>query len=1010
MVADHLYEYVKYHDLSKERHGSNCVVFMEVGKFFELYALKNEHMDIGADIYHVCGILEIQVTRRNKQIEQVSEHNYLQAGFPSSSVRKFIDILLAHNYTIVLVEQMEQGPNPSRQITTTFSPSMNIDEMKSYDTNLMMVIYFEKAFHWKKKMSYMNVGCSTFDASTGKSSVIELMNELDEKVLFEEVYRLLLVHNPREVVFLSKNEEFDESHFIQAFDLDTVYFHNRMNQDKFMFDKIQYQQSVLDRVFQNRGFISSIEYIDMEYKPTALVSYVYLIQFVFEHNENLLSKIQKPIVHEATTNTLILANNSVHQLNIVSGDASIHQLFNLCQTSMGKRYFKKMLLNPITNCDELRARYKRTRVCIEKECWTLSKKMQTIVDVERMIRKMTIGRLQPCEFASLHTSLVTLDDVLREISDFGNDMTACFPDLKVYIRQNAFPDFLTYCSNTILLHEISKYNLDKIKGNLFVNGVFPELDVAFGKCQEILQFFNSITQHVSDQWLKLENNDRDGYHFTMTTKRWETLKRNSHPITNQLSKLHTSTSHIKLSSDTIKQKNKQLQDLENSAREQSIQAFVSFMGECVTHYGAMFSQQIHVLEVLDFHITCAKNAVKKGLSEPIIRDEVQKSFVHVTNVRHPIIEKMQQHVQYTPNTLEIGALDTNVNGMILFGVNSSGKSSLMKSIGVCIIMAQAGMYVPCDEMVYSPYHELFTRIQSVDNIAKGKSTFTNELSELRNIFKRSTDRSIVIGDELCSGTESISALSIVTAGIEKLVKMNSSFIFTTHLHELNNLERIKDLKINRRITIQHMSVYYDEATKELVYDRVLKDGPGSSLYGLEVCKAMDLEPDFVHMASLIRQEILNNNDSNFVVQKLSKYNAQLVVDDCKVCGSKTQVETHHIVFQKDADTNGMIQRNGPFHKNAQFNLVPLCEECHEKVHHDVIRVNGWVQTTNGVKLDFSHVEKNKGEQENEHRLHTLVHTVRAKNSLTQTLHILNVEHKMNISKYKINKIMRMHLK
>ena len=117
-------------------------------------------------------------------------------------------------------------------------------------------------------------------------------------------------------------------------------------------------------------------------------------------------------------------------------------------------------------------------------------------------------------------------------------------------------------------------------------------------------------------------------------------------------------------------------------------------------------------------------------------------------------------------------------------MNSAGKSSLMKSIGLNIIMAQAGMYVPCERLRYYPYKNIYSRIPGGDDIFKGQSTFVGEISELRNILKSADDRTLVIGDELCSGTETNSAIAIVCTGILDLIKKKSSFIFATHLHEL----------------------------------------------------------------------------------------------------------------------------------------------------------------------------------------------------------------------------------
>ena len=151
-------------------------------------------------------------------------------------------------------------------------------------------------------------------------------------------------------------------------------------------------------------------------------------------------------------------------------------------------------------------------------------------------------------------------------------------------------------------------------------------------------------------------------------------------------------------------------------------------------------------------------------------------------MRHPIIERLPFSPEYVTNDITLGK--DSKDGILLFGTNACGKSTLMKSLGVSIILAQAGLFVPCTSFTFNPYKTIYTRIWGNDNIFKGLSTFAVEMSELRTILKQSNQNSLILGDELCSGTESTSALSIFAAGLERLHEIGSSFIFATHFHEI----------------------------------------------------------------------------------------------------------------------------------------------------------------------------------------------------------------------------------
>lgn len=308
---------------------------------------------------------------------------------------------------------------------------------------------------------------------------------------------------------------------------------------------------------------------------------------------------------------------------------------------------------------------------------------------------------------------------------------------------------------------------------------------------------------------------------------------------------------------------------------------------------------------------------------------------------------MQTDLPYIANDIALGDGDSedgenNPSGILLYGINAAGKSSYMKSVGLAVIMAQAGMYVAADGFAFSPYDHIFTRIPSGDNLFKGQSTFVTEISELRTILNESTHRSLVIGDELASGTESVSAISIVAAGVKTLADRNASFIFATHLHEVAQLEVIKRLA---NVAIFHISVHYDDARGVLVYDRLLKPGCGETLYGLEVCKSLDMPLAFMQLAHTIRKEHLHLSPT-VVDTKVSRYSSEVFVDVCSVCHQRAE-EVHHIQHQARADKDGFI---GRIHKNDTHNLVALCQTCHDHVHNETMNMHGVAQTSAGKML------------------------------------------------------------
>jgi DNA mismatch repair protein MutS len=283
-------------------------------------------------------------------------------------------------------------------------------------------------------------------------------------------------------------------------------------------------------------------------------------------------------------------------------------------------------------------------------------------------------------------------------------------------------------------------------------------------------------------------------------------------------------------------------------------------------------------------------------------------------------------------------------GLLLYGMNASGKSSLMKALGLAVLLAQAGFPVPAAAMRLCPFTAIFTRILGNDNLWAGLSSFAVEMTEFREILRFADARSLVLGDELCSGTESLSATALVAAGVETLAGRGTKFVFATHLHELAELP---DIAGHSGVRAVHLKVRYDAATDRLLYDRHLAPGAGSALYGLEVCRALDLPAGYLDRATALRRAL-----GGFQAVKASVYSADTVVDRCGVCGAAgagAHLEVHHIRPQAER----AAAAGAGVDVDATGNLVCLCGVCHDKHHGGLLVIEGWEDTSAGRRLRWS---------------------------------------------------------
>jgi DNA mismatch repair protein MutS len=327
----------------------------------------------------------------------------------------------------------------------------------------------------------------------------------------------------------------------------------------------------------------------------------------------------------------------------------------------------------------------------------------------------------------------------------------------------------------------------------------------------------------------------------------------------------------------------------------------------------------------------------------------KNSFLNATKLRHPLVEKILQKESYIPVDIHLG-FDHTQTGILLFSLNAAGKSVCMKAVGISIIMAQAGMFVPAENFTFSPFKKLFTRISGNDNIFKGKSSFAVEMSELNSILRRADSNSLVIGDEICHGTEHYSGGGIIAQSIITLAQKQIPFIFATHMHHLNKIKELNNLQNVQRY---HFAVRVEN--DRVIYDRKLVKGQGESIYGIEVASAMGFGPEFIKNAKKYRNILLGQSNELFH-DKSSKYNSSVFINSCEICNKKPNpntneyLDTHHIKFQCTADDSGFINE---MHKNHRSNLVVLCKDCHQNVHSGKIIISGYKQSSNGYILEYN---------------------------------------------------------
>ena len=916
----------------KAKYGDTFLL-MQVGSFYEVYSTK----DTDPDMLYFSKLCDLKIAQKNE---------YFMAGFRDYMIDKYIQKLNETSYTTVLYNQEEKGGIIERNEYAIYSPGTTFIEDEVKLSNNISCIWIHQSNHKNKQIIF---GVSNIDIYTGKTNIFEYEQlYYHNPSTYDNIENFVSIYNPIEIILIYSDEDTIDSiiHYIGIKSKKIVKIcineETTLSKQALLCESQHYQNEIIKKFYS----ISKTSFIDSLFeKGIAFQSFCFLLNYVFEHNPSLTNKIAEPLI-DNQNNNLLLANHSLKQLNILESEyngpySSVIKLLNTCRTSVGKRYMNHILLNPIKQPELLEDSYSLIEHALSKHFVCCLQ----IKDIEKIIRKIIHKKASPSDYYYLYDCGETLLEIFTSLD----------PKIKNHIEEERtthdiriIKQKLSAFFNMDICKQMNSTQFDKYEEahDLIHKGVNINLDLALQTKIENKEKLDAIITHLNGVYTFIDKKCKDavkvhetgsGSFLTITKKRCETLKKHikerqitfisSYSKKEEKFIFNGELHYSDYNSTTCTIESEQINQLFKTAYSSNDNYMKLLYETYETMYQVAscfsFDKIVDCIRKLDLLNTKCELATIYKYSRPIIQNQ-ENSFVKMKGLRHALIEHLEKNELYVTNDIDLGVEN---QGILLFGTNAVGKTSLIKSIGICIIMAQAGLYVPCDSMVYYPYEYLFTRIIGNDNIFKGLSTFGVEMSELRVILNKCNKNSLILGDELCSGTEIDSALSIFTAGLETMYNKGSSFIFATHFHQIQYFDEIKKMT---KISLKHLRVKYNHELKKLVYDRKLADGAGDSIYGLEVCKSLHLPDDFLKRAYEIRGKYINQNENlNILTLKTSSHNREKVRGVCEICKKNIGTEIHHLQYQRDADKDGHIKH---FHKNHIANLVSICESCHTNIH------------------------------------------------------------------------------
>ncbi|MDW7695663.1 DNA mismatch repair protein MutS [Flammeovirgaceae bacterium SG7u.111] len=814
---------MKQYNAIKVSHPGAMLLF-RVGDFYETF---------GEDAVTASRILDIVLTKRSNGSASEME----LAGFPHHSLDTYLPKLVRAGQRVAICDQLEDPKQAKgivkRGVTELVTPgvSFNDNVLSVKRNNYLASVFLDKNIS----------GVAFLDISTGEF--------LTAQGPIKYVDKLLQSFRPSEVIYCKNQSEAFKDQFADEYNT------YRLE------DWVYTQEYGYEKLTKHFG-TTNLKGFGIEEMRAGIIAAGAILFYLEATEHNQISHISS-ISRIEEEQYVWLDRFTIRNLELVypqhEGGVPLIQILDSCVTPMGARMMKKWIVLPLKNKLVIEDRLAVVAHLVEKEdrIGELLQPLQQIGDVERLISKVAVGRINPRELNHLKRALVNtlpIRDLLKSIE---------LPQMQKLASKLHACEFLIEKIDKEL-SEDAPMNLHQ--GGVIKDGVDKELDefrkLAFSGKDYLHQIQQREIERTGISSLKIAYNKVFGYylevrnvHKDKVPEEWirkQTLVNAERYITQELKEYEEKILHAESGLGVIEQR--------------IFQELVVTASEFVTQ----IQQNAVTLATLDCLVSFASKAIENNYCCPEISEG---KALAIKAGRHPVIEQqLPLGEEYVPNDIRLD--DSEQQIMIITGPNMSGKSALLRQTALIVMMAQMGSFVPAKEAHIGLVDKIFTRVGASDNLSKGESTFMVEMTETASILNNLSDRSLVLMDEIGRGTSTYDGISIAWSIVEHLHNHPDSSpktLFATHYHELNELA--SDFP-----RIKNFNVSVKEMGNKVMFMRKLKPGGSEHSFGIHVAQMAGMPNNVVIRASEILQhlekdKISSKNRKRF--KEVPKVNYQL---------------------------------------------------------------------------------------------------------------------------------------
>lgn len=792
----------------KEKH-KDCILFYRLGDFYEMFF---------EDALTVTKELDITLTGKSCGLEERAP----MCGVPYHSVDGYLNRLVQKGYKVAICEQVEDPKQTKgivkREVVRIVTPGTNLNMQALDETRnnyIMCIVYIGDHF-----------GIAIADVTTGDYFVTELDSE---RKLMDEIAKF----SPTEIIC-------NEALYVSGVDMEDL--KNRLGITIYALDAWYFDDAMCGKCLKEHFKVSSLEGLGLADYTCGMISAGALLQYLYETQKNSLSHLSS-ISCYTTGKYMLLDSSSRRNLELCETlrekqkRGSLLWVLDKTKTAMGARMLRSYIEQPLIDKEEILKRLdavsdlKENAISREE----IREYLTPVYDLERLISKVAYGSANPRDMIAFQHSLAMLPHIKCILEEFDAPLLK-----ELYDEIDTLEELCQLISASIT----EEPPIAMKEGGIIKEGYHEQVDMLRNAKVEGKTWLAELEAEEREKTgiknLKIKYNKVFGYYLEVTNS-----------FKNLVPDYYTRKQTLANAERYIIPRLKELEDMILGAEDKLYALEYELyceVRERVAQEIIRIQKTAKAIAQIDVLASLAYVAERNHYVRPNINE---KGVIDIKNGRHPVVEKMIPNDMFIENDTYLDDKKNRVS--IITGPNMAGKSTYMRQTALIVLMAQIGSFVPAESANIGVVDRIFTRVGASDDLASGQSTFMVEMTEVANILRNATNKSLLILDEIGRGTSTFDGLSIAWAVVEHISNkriLGAKTLFATHYHELTELEGKIDSVNNYCIAVK-------EKEDGIVFLRKIVKGGADKSYGIQVAKLAGVPDAVISRANEIVEELID---------------------------------------------------------------------------------------------------------------------------------------------------------